>query len=166
MRHRILDTYTGPFALMMCDDGEVRTGWASHAEIRRQLKSSRLDPLILKNLAARLERYFEGESVDFADVPLPAGPAFYRRCWKACRKIDAGQTISYAELARLAGSPHAARAAGQAMRNNPQPIVTPCHRVIGSAGDLHGFGGSCNPSSDSIDIKRALLEMEQAAAVV
>jgi methylated-DNA-[protein]-cysteine S-methyltransferase len=64
----------------------------------------------------------------------------------------------------MAGSPAAARAAGQAMRNNPLPIIVPCHRVVGSNGLLHGFGGTTNQRSKPLEIKRCLLEMEGALA--
>jgi len=161
MRHRIIKTFTGPFALIQHDDGELATTWLSR-ETESLLAGSRSDSRLLPELADQLVRYFAGELVDFTDVATPKGSAFFRKCWQACRKIPRGQTISYAELAQRAGSPGAARAAGQAMRNNELPIIIPCHRVIGAGGRLHGFGGNCDSSSHELDIKRALLTMERA----
>jgi methylated-DNA-[protein]-cysteine S-methyltransferase len=61
--------------------------------------------------------------------------------WKTLQRIPAGQTWSYAELARAVGRPDAVRAVGAANGANPIPIVIPCHRVIGADGRLVGYGG-------------------------
>jgi methylated-DNA-[protein]-cysteine S-methyltransferase len=164
MRHRIFETFTGPFALIHRDDGSIRTTWVDQ-HTQSDFKNSRLDSRLLPELSARLKNYFAGDDVDFSDVEVPAGGAFYRRCWRKCREIPRGETISYAELAARAGSANAARAAGQSMRNNPLPIITPCHRVVGAGGVLHGFGGSCDAASQPLHIKRLLLEMEAGLAV-
>jgi methylated-DNA-[protein]-cysteine S-methyltransferase len=163
MRHRIFDTFTGPFVLFVDDDGRLGTSWL-HADMQLLLVGSREDRALLPDLSRRLKAYFAGEVVDFSDVKIPEASDFFMRCWKACRSIRRGRTCTYAELAELAGStPGAARAAGQAMRNNPLPIIIPCHRVIGSGGKLHGFGGSCDPSGTQLGIKSALLRMEMNA---
>jgi methylated-DNA-[protein]-cysteine S-methyltransferase len=110
-----------------------------------------LDPALLLE---KLRRYVDGEDVVF-DEPLdPAiGGEFQRTVWALCRVIPRGQTSTYGELARQAGSPAASRAVGQAMARNPWPIVVPCHRVLGSNGRLTGFGGG-------LEMKRAMLLME------
>ena len=107
-------------------------------------------------LADKLRRYFDGEPVTF-DEPLDPslGTDFQRRVWAITRSIPRGQTRTYGELARTAGSPGAARAVGQSMAHNPWPIVVPCHRVLGSDGSLTGFGGG-------VDMKRRMLEQEGA----
>jgi methylated-DNA-[protein]-cysteine S-methyltransferase len=64
-----------------------------------------------------------------------------------------GQTISYAELARRAGAPGQARAAGAATGRNPVSLVIPCHRIVGSDGSLTGYAGG-------LERKRELLELE------
>ena len=73
---------------------------------------------------------------------LPGG--FRGRALRACHAIPRGEVITYAELARQAGSPGAARAAGSAMAANPLPVVIPCHRVVRSDGGLGDYsaGGS------------------------
>lgn len=94
--------------------------------------------------AAELEAYFRGERLSWtaAEVCLEAlglGPFELRVC-ETLLTVPAGATISYAGLAELAGFPRAARAVGNAMANNPIPIVVPCHRVIYSDGRLGHYG--------------------------
>jgi methylated-DNA-[protein]-cysteine S-methyltransferase len=109
-------------------------------------------------LLAKLRRYFEGEEIAF-DEPLDPtmGTEFQRRVWVLTQEIPRGQTRTYGQLARMAGSPGAARAVGQAMARNPWPIIVPCHRVVGSNGSLTGFGGG-------MEMKRRMLQMEGALA--
>ncbi len=107
-----------------------------------------------------LERYFAGEVAALEEIALDLtdAPPFYGAAWDACRRIPAGETRSYAWLAAEAGRPGAARAAGQAMAKNRLALVIPCHRVIGSSGDLHGYGAG------GLAVKAKLLQMELAAA--
>jgi methylated-DNA-[protein]-cysteine S-methyltransferase len=116
--------------------------------------------LDLSVLVGKLQRYFEGQVVAF-DEPLDPtlGTGFQRRVWQLTRDIPRGQTRTYGQIARLAGSPGAARAVGQAMARNPRPIIVPCHRVLGSDGGLTGFGGG-------VDMKRRMLQLEGAAVLV
>jgi len=116
--------------------------------------------LDLSALVGELQRYFEGKVVAF-DEPLDpiVGTDFQRRVWALTRDIPRGQTRTYRQLARLAGSPGAARAVGQAMARNPWPTIVPCHRVVGSDGGLTGFGGG-------VDMKRRMLQLEGAAVPV
>ncbi len=105
--------------------------------------------------AARLlKAYYRGERVVF-DLPLaPEGMTpFAERVLAACARIDYGQIRTYGEVAEAAGSPRAARAVGQALAANPLLVVIPCHRVVGTGGDLVGFRGGT-------DWKKHLLEME------
>ncbi len=104
-----------------------------------------------------LGRYFAGEvgALDRIDVWL-CGTEFQRAVWHALRGVRAGETISYAELARRAGRPGASRAAGAANGANPISVVVPCHRAIGSDGDLTGYAGG-------LARKRWLLAHESAA---
>lgn len=164
MRHRLFESPTGLFTLIQNKDGSLRTTWLA-GRSDAQIAESKLDRRLLPELSDRIKRYFDGEHVGFADVPTPAGAEFQVKCWTMCRKIPRGQTRSYAQLAILAGSNAAgARAAGQAMRNNPLPVIVPCHRVIAADGKLHGFAGSCEADGRELAIKRALLALEGAAA--
>jgi methylated-DNA-[protein]-cysteine S-methyltransferase len=105
----------------------------------------------------KLRRYFNGVPQSFRDVPLQweGIPTFHRRVYKVLQKIPAGQTVTYGELAALAGSPGAARAVGQAMAKNPFPIIIPCHRVVASQGRLGGFSSGRGPAT-----KRHLLQLD------
>lgn len=99
------------------------------------------DSAVLAAAREQLGDYFAGRRRSF-DLPLaPAGTPFQRRVWEALRGLAFGETVSYAELARRAGAPGAARAIGAANGRNPIPVVVPCHRVIGADGTLTGFGG-------------------------
>ncbi len=102
-----------------------------------------------------IRQYLAGRRRRFA-VPLDlAGvPSFHRRVMQAARRIPYGRTLTYGELASRAGSPHAARAVGQAMARNPLPLVVPCHRVVAAGGGLGGFGGG-------LALKRRLLALER-----
>ncbi|MEO0965840.1 MAG: MGMT family protein [Planctomycetota bacterium] len=70
-----------------------------------------------------------------------AAAGFTHRVYELCRQVPAGRVTTYADLAAAAGSPGAARAVGNAMRNNPDVPKTPCHRVVASDGRLHGYLG-------------------------
>lgn len=101
----------------------------------------------------QLNAYFAGELKDF-ELPLaPEGTSFQLSVWRGLRTIPYGETISYAQLAERIGNSKAVRAVGRANGCNPLPIIIPCHRVIGSNGDLTGFGGG-------LPIKRKLLAIE------
>lgn len=109
-----------------------------------------------KPLAAarqQLQEYFVGQRKEF-DLPLQlTGTEFQVSVLRALQQIPYGETVSYGEIARRIGRPKAMRAVGAANGRNPIPIVVPCHRVIGSSGDMTGFGGG-------IDTKEALLRLE------
>lgn len=95
----------------------------------------------LASCAAQLTEYLEGRRDRF-DLPLAAaGTPFQQAVWREIARIPPGTTVSYAEIARRAGFPGAARAAGAATGRNPLSIVVPCHRVVGSAGGLTGYAG-------------------------
>jgi O-6-methylguanine DNA methyltransferase len=96
---------------------------------------------LLEHTSAELGEYFAGIRHDFT-LPLDLrGSSFHQRVWLALTNIPYGHTVSYGDLARGLGAPKAARAVGAACGANPVPIIAPCHRVLGSDGSLHGFGG-------------------------
>jgi methylated-DNA-[protein]-cysteine S-methyltransferase len=101
----------------------------------------------------QLTEYFAGERREF-DLPLKlSGTEFQMSVLHALQHIPYGETTSYAEIAERIGRPKAVRAVGAANGRNPLPIIVPCHRVIGSHGELTGFGGG-------LDTKEALLRLE------
>ena len=92
-------------------------------------------------------------------VALPLdirGTAFQLRVWQALTKIPAGETLSYAQLARSIGAPTSVRAVARACASNHIAVLVPCHRVVAGSGDLTGYKWG-------IERKRRLLEREQAA---
>lgn len=105
---------------------------------------------------SRMKDYFAGDLEVLEQIAVDAGGTeFQQGVWRLLRRIPAGKTATYGELAEKLGSPGAARAVGLANGSNPVAIVVPCHRVIGSAGKLVGYGGG-------IDRKRWLLTHEHA----
>jgi O-6-methylguanine DNA methyltransferase len=102
-----------------------------------------------------LERYLASRaSLDDVALDVEAGTEFQRRVWDAARRIPLGQVRSYAEVARMAGTPAAMRAVGNALGMNPVAIVVPCHRVVHADAGLGGF-------SAGLRWKRFLLEHER-----
>ncbi len=109
---------------------------------------------------SQLEAYLRDPGFVF-DLPLkPGGTPFRNRVWQALRRIPAGQTRSYGELAQALHS--APRAVGQACGANPLPIVIPCHRVVAKDGGLGGFMNAAE--GGPLAIKRWLLQHERHAA--
>lgn len=96
---------------------------------------------LCERAAEELREYFSGKRKTF-DLPLKNAPsAFAQRVYDEAMKIPFGETASYGELARAAGSPGAARAAGTALSKNPHIIVVPCHRVIRQNGEPGRYTG-------------------------
>lgn len=109
-----------------------------------------------QNIRERMAAYFGGDTARTAFDGLhldTRGTTFQQAVWKMLREIPYGETISYSELARRAGSPRAVRAVGTANGRNPIAIVIPCHRVIAKNGTLAGYAGG-------MDRKQKLLTLE------
>ncbi|XP_011825433.1 PREDICTED: methylated-DNA--protein-cysteine methyltransferase [Mandrillus leucophaeus] len=105
-------------------------------------------PEPLMQCTAWLNAYFhQPEAVEELPVPALHHPIFQQESftrqvlWKLLKVVKFGEVISYQQLAALAGNPKAARAVGGAMRNNPVPILIPCHRVICSSGAMGNYSG-------------------------
>lgn len=110
---------------------------------------------LLERVVDELAAYYADPSHRFCLPLAPSGTAFRLRVWDALRGIPAGQVWTYGELARCLGS--SARAVGQALGDNPLPIVIPCHRVVAAAG-LGGFNHA--GGGFPLDVKRWLLAHE------
>lgn len=115
------------------------------------------DPLA-RRVVRTLRAYFAGELESLAQVAvdLEYDSSFYTRCALALRAVPRGEVVTYGELAALAGSPGAARAAGSFCARNRLALFVPCHRVVAAEG-LGAYG------SLGLDYKRRLLELEGAA---
>ncbi len=98
-------------------------------------------PELLEDAAYQLKEYFDGTRKVF-DLELnPQGTDFQRRVWQELRTIRYGQQISYLDLSKKLGDVKAIRAVAAANGKNPLWIIIPCHRVVGSNGDLVGYAG-------------------------
>lgn len=106
-----------------------------------------------------LKLYFRGYPTAFS-VPIDwrGYSCFQAAVLKITAGIPYGQLLSYGTVAKAIGNPKAARAVGGALHINRTPIVVPCHRVVGSGGSLTGFGGG-------LDLKKALLLLENAQTI-
>ncbi len=89
----------------------------------------------------QLALYFQGRLKKFSLTLDPQGSDFQQKVWRELELIAWGETLSYGELSQRLGDPKAVRAVGHANSKNPIAIVIPCHRVIGSNGDLVGYAG-------------------------
>lgn len=101
----------------------------------------------------QLKEYFSGKRKTFTINLAPQGTPFQQRVWQALQAIPYGRTLSYGQIAKAIGKPKASRAVGAANGQNPVSILVPCHRVIGSNGNLVGYGGG-------LAIKETLLAHE------
>lgn len=137
---------------------------ATRARIARRWPPAReqAPPPGMQKVIDRVLALLAGDPIDLSDVPLDFGaaPEFHRRAYEIARKVPAGQTMTYGEIAKRLGVPHAAREVGQAMGKNPIAIIMPCHRVLGADGKMGGFS-----ANGGVATKRRILEIEGAAAV-
>jgi len=145
----LVDSPAGPL-LLIEDAGKL-------AEIRFASgeESDRDDTPLLRMAKRQIAEFFAGQRRSF-DLPLvPARTAFQQRVREAMMSIPWGQTMSYGEIAHVAGG--APRAVGQACGANMLPIVVPCHRVVAAQG-IGGYSGA-----HGLDTKRLLLALEKTA---
>jgi methylated-DNA-[protein]-cysteine S-methyltransferase len=162
--YTLVDSPIGRLLLAATREGLVRVGFASedHDAMLDDM-AHRLSPRVLEQPARldkvrrELDQYFAGRRHEFS-VPLDwsLSKGFRQQVLRAVAGIPFGQVRSYKEMAEAAGSPRAVRAAGSACGSNPIPLIVPCHRVLGSDGGLHGYGGG-------LDVKRKLLTLEGVA---
>ncbi len=153
MYYRYLTTPIGDLLLAGDDEGLSMIGFPK-GKMRRDPEPDWIfneKPFV--EAVRQLEEYFAGKRKEF-DLPLHlSGTEFQVRVLEELRRIPYGRTTSYGAIAKQIGRPKAMRAVGAANGRNPIPIVIPCHRVIGSSGDLTGFGGG-------LDTKAELLRLE------
>lgn len=105
-------------------------------------KSAQFDKQLFKKVQEQITAYFEGQCVNFTfDIPIVVEGLgdFCRSVLTACRDIPFGEVSTYSALAKKTHRPKAARAVGNALAQNPLPLIIPCHRVIRSDGKIGGF---------------------------
>jgi methylated-DNA-[protein]-cysteine S-methyltransferase len=116
-------------------------------------------PAAIAETVAGIVALLAGDPVEFTELVLdPAGvPEFNQRVYGLTRRIPAGSTLSYGDIAVRLGQPGSARAVGRALGDNPYPIVVPCHRVLAADGAMHGFS-----APGGVATKRRMLQIEGA----
>jgi methylated-DNA-[protein]-cysteine S-methyltransferase len=147
----VFPTAFGPCAIAWSDAGIVRLQLPQRTEAETRARMSEhaeaRPPAWVKDAILRVQRHLEGDAQDLTPLRLDLSrvPAFHAKVLEALRGVPAKETVTYADLARRAGSPRALRAVGQAMAKNPIPVIVPCHRVL-AAGDRPGgfsaYGGT------------------------
>jgi methylated-DNA-[protein]-cysteine S-methyltransferase len=142
--------------------GLVLVDWAEpqpHYEYRFADVNAEPNQKIIQPYADEILEYLKGRRKKFTfKIDWSTLKPFQLQALKAVYKIPYGQTRTYADIAAQIGHPNAYRAVGRANATNPMPLVIPCHRVIGTDGKLHGYGGG-----DGLPTKEWLLKMEQSA---
>jgi methylated-DNA-[protein]-cysteine S-methyltransferase len=130
----------------------TRSDTDSHQE-RQTFESS----AISAHAAMLLQRYFNGEHIDFNDIPVDLStlPPFRQKVLNVIRNFASGEISSYGKVAELCGSRRAARAVGGALASNPIPVIIPCHRILASKGSLTGFS-----APGGVSAKKVLLQLE------
>ena len=157
------DTPFGPFTAVVDDDGAVlASGWTTRPDELTALINNRLlteqprETADLGPVSRAVRDYHDGDprAVDSVPVRQSSGE-FLETAWLALREVPAGQPVSYATLAELAGRPKAVRAAAGACARNAAALFVPCHRVLRSDGSLGGFRYGTHVKQQLLDHERS-----------
>lgn len=150
--------------LVISDLGLVAVEWADSQPdldriLRRLARPVKADAAKVEPYAEEIRAYLEGQRREFTfAIDWDTLRPFQRTVLEAVYAIPYGETSTYAEIAAQIGrAPTASRAVGRANATNPMPLVIPCHRVIGTDGKLHGYGGG-----QGLPTKEWLLQLEGA----
>ncbi|MBS1937636.1 MAG: methylated-DNA--[protein]-cysteine S-methyltransferase [Bacteroidetes bacterium] len=143
--------------LCLCDWRYRRMRTTIDARIQRGLQAEYTEgaSLVIEEAKAQLNAYFAGERTTFDLSLRMVGTDFQQRVWKALLAVPYGTTMSYAELTAKVAEPTAIRAVASANGANALSIMVPCHRIIGSNGEMTGYAGG-------VGVKRRLLGLEGA----
>ena len=150
----ILGSFRGKLCFLGCRGRETRG--TVDGRIKKTLNAECVehDDEVLEKTRRQLDEYLKGRRRKF-DIPLlMVGTDFQKRVWNVLTKVPYGYTSTYLQVAKDVGNERAVRAVGNANAANPISIIVPCHRIIGSGGELVGYGGG-------LSLKRRLLELER-----
>ena len=160
IRWAVVPTSLGPMLVAATDRGVCRLSFGEDgADLSMRFPNAELSEgeAEFAGLVAQVVAAVEVPGSSSAHIPLDVrGTAFQEAVWQELRRIPAGETRSYAQIAVAVGKPGAVRAAGSANGANNVAVLIPCHRVIRSDGSLGGY-------AYGLAIKQALLEREQGA---
>ncbi|SET91028.1 methylated-DNA--[protein]-cysteine S-methyltransferase [Hymenobacter actinosclerus] len=149
----VLATALGPLELRGTEAGLSAVGFLASGSPGTATPAGAV-PACLRAAHEQLQAYFGGELRAFTVLTAVVdGTEFQRRVWAALLAVAYGRTASYLDLARQLDNPGAVRAVGAANGQNPLAIIWPCHRIIGSGGQLTGYAGG-------LERKKWLLELE------
>lgn len=141
--------------LMMEYEGDILyklTSVPEYQEITLAMRNGRFE--FSDDVFRQVEEFLRGKRKSFDLKYELKGTDFQMKVWAALHDIPYGETRSYKQIAEAIGNPAACRAVGMANNRNPLILIVPCHRVIGSNGDLVGY--ACG-----LEMKRALLDLEK-----
>ncbi|MDC7235973.1 MAG: methylated-DNA--[protein]-cysteine S-methyltransferase [Spirochaetales bacterium] len=146
--------------LCLCDWKYRKMRSAIDNRIQKHLKASFTEgnSSVLDTTVLQLEEYFSNRRQDFEIPLLPAGSGFQMTVWEELMKVPYGQCASYRDLAERIGRKEAVRAVAAANGANSISIIIPCHRIIGSNGELTGYAGG-------LQAKEKLLQLEQGESL-
>ena len=148
------DAPAGRLLLAASDQGIIKVTFQQDLTEDETICPDASHPLLVQ-LKNELAAYFSG-TLEIFKVPMEwHGTDFRKKVWESVSEIPYGKTISYFELSKKLGQPDAIRAVANANAHNPLLILVPCHRVIGTNGDLTGYAGG-------LERKKFLLELEGA----
>lgn len=148
-----MDSPFGPVCLVGTETGLIRVDFQRGDRPVQPDPAWQEDTGRLDMAKHQLQEYFQGQRQSFTLLLAPPGTPFQQRVWQELQGLPYGTTQTYRELAQRLGMPRAARAVGHANGRNPLAIVIPCHRLIGSDGQLRGYAGG-------IALKQRLLQHE------
>jgi methylated-DNA-[protein]-cysteine S-methyltransferase len=171
IEYAFFDTAIGRSAIAWGEHGIVAVQLPGASESRTRARIVRMHPDALEGsptpevqgVIDGIVALLRGEAVDLSDTVIDTArlPDFHRRVYAVARTIPAGRTLTYGEIAERLGDPSAARDVGQALGENPFPIVVPCHRVVAANGKLGGFSA---PGGTATKLKLLRIEGAQAGA--
>ncbi len=150
----IIETPAGLLQLHARENELIQVEWLAGGAVPEPAKGE-----FLKNVVDQIQQYWQNPDTQFVIKRIQQGTEFMNKVWKALEQIPPGQTRTYGELAKLLGT--SARAVGNACRNNPYPLIVPCHRIV-SAKDLGGYDGAT--AGEKLSIKQKLLAHERQLA--
>jgi methylated-DNA-[protein]-cysteine S-methyltransferase len=157
--YKIAPSPVGALKLVASNDELAAILWENDrpGRVRLNIVGEDASHPVLLETERQLTDYFAGRRKAFELKLDFAGTEFQKKVWQALLTIPFGETRSYAQIAGQIGAPKAVRAVGAANGRNPISIIAPCHRVIGSGGELTGFAGG-------LEAKAHLLGLEGARA--
>lgn len=160
MKHRFHATPVGDYVLVM-DDGAL-TGLyrLDQKHFPEPEGLGERDDAVGDDVVAQLDEYFAGTRRRFDVVLAARGTTFQRSVWDALMDIPYAKTTTYGELAASMGRPTASRAVGGATGRNPISIIVPCHRLVGSTGQLIGYAGGAETKQLLLDHERRVAGMD------